>query len=78
MIPTIVIILFSRDKHGRPMSHPDYDPRTLLVKDLFSNNYYLIKKCVPWNRTSTKKDLVLINHSYLFHNDDEKVKLEKT
>ena len=72
MIPTIVIILFSRDKHGRPMSHPDYDPRTLLVKDLFSNNYYLKNcsaftglKCVPWNRT-------------LFHNDDEKEKLEKT
>jgi len=22
-----------RDKHGKPMSHPDYDPRTLLVID---------------------------------------------
>ena len=25
------IFYYYRDKHGRPMSHPDYDPRTLLV-----------------------------------------------
>lgn len=25
------MFFYYRDKHGRPMSHPDYDPRTLLV-----------------------------------------------
>ena len=66
MIPTIVIILFSRDKHGRPMSHPDYDPRTLLVKDLFSNNYYFKKMCtmepdLNEKRSSPYKSLIFIS-----------------
>ena len=27
----LILYFYPRDKHGRPMSHPDYDPRTLLV-----------------------------------------------
>ena len=27
----LFLLFYYRDKHGRPMSHPEYDPRTLLV-----------------------------------------------
>ncbi|KAL9963214.1 hypothetical protein ACROYT_G032392 [Oculina patagonica] len=66
-----------RDKHGRPMSHPDYDPRTLLVPSSFLTS----KEVTPamkqwWQLKSDNFDTILffkVGKFYELYNMDATV-----